>query len=108
NALRVRRPHHGIDPAIEVWRRVADLAGRAFVQHQAEAVAFVAAAQLRAIGDVLAIGRIQWCAIAAGIGGNFLGSPPATGTRKISLLVLVACTSSMLLLKAISCPSGEN
>ena len=27
----------------------------------------------------------------------FFGVPPATGTMKISLLVLVACTSSMLL-----------
>ena len=27
----------------------------------------------------------------------FFGAPPATGTMKMSLFVLVACTSSMLL-----------
>ena len=38
----------------------------------------------------------------------FFGVPPATGTMKMSLFVLVACTSSMLLVYAISLPSGEN
>ena len=37
----------------------------------------------------------------------FLGVPPVMGTIKISLFVLVAPTSSMLLVKATSCPSGE-
>ncbi len=33
----------------------------------------------------------------------FFAVPPATGTMNTSLLVLVACTSSMLLVKATSC-----
>src|SRR5213079_2301604 len=37
----------------------------------------------------------------------FFGAPPATGTMKISLFVLVASTSSMLLVYATSWPSGE-
>src|ERR1700685_3201576 len=38
----------------------------------------------------------------------FFGVPPATGTIQISLLVLVACTSSMLLVYATSLLSDEN
>src|ERR1019366_7716426 len=38
----------------------------------------------------------------------FFGVPPLTGTTKMSVLVLVASTSSRLLAYAISCPSGEN
>src|SRR5208283_4442893 len=37
----------------------------------------------------------------------FLGVPPATGTIKMSLFVLVACISSRLLLYATSLLSGE-
>jgi hypothetical protein len=37
----------------------------------------------------------------------FFGVPPDTGTTKISLLVEVASTSSILLVNATSCPSGE-
>ena len=44
NGLRIGRPRDRVNPAIEVRREVGDLAGRALVQHQAEAVALVAAA----------------------------------------------------------------
>src|ERR1700722_13330957 len=58
---------------IEVLRQVLLLAGLAVIQHQAEAVALVSRTLLGAIGDVLAVGRIERGRVAGGIvGGDVL------------------------------------
>src|ERR1700722_7034657 len=63
---------------IEVLRQVLLLAGLAVIQHQAEAVALVSRTLLGAIGDVLAVGRIERGRVAGGIvGGVFFCRPPA-------------------------------
>src|SRR5262249_36866794 len=52
-------------------------------------------------------GEYRGVVSAPGLVEIFFGVPPLIGTTKISLFVLVASTSSMLLVYATSWPSGE-
>jgi len=64
------RPH----PMIEISRHILFLPRLAVVQHQPEAVALVSRTLLGAVGDVLAIGRIERSRVAGGmVGGDVLG-----------------------------------
>src|ERR1035441_10016916 len=67
NARRIRRPGEGTDPSIEVFRQIPLLSRLAVVQHQPKAVALVSRTLLDAVGDVLAIGRIERSRVASGI-----------------------------------------
>ena len=61
------------------WRRLTRLA---VVQHQAEAVALVSRALLGAVGDVLAIGRIERRRVAGGIVGGDVFRLDGRGARR--------------------------
>ncbi len=68
DSLRIRRPGQILDPAVEAGKQFANLLILAVVEHEAEAVALISRARLRTEGDVLAIGRIARCEIAAWAG----------------------------------------
>src|SRR5262249_9205239 len=57
-------------PLIEISGQIPLLSRLPVIQHQPESVALVARTQLRAIGDVLTIRRIEWSVV----GGLVLGS----------------------------------
>src|SRR5208283_2654396 len=71
--LGIRSPDKRTDPSVEVFRQILLLSRLPVVQHQAEAVALVSRTLLGAVGDVLAIGRIERSRVAGGIvGGDVL------------------------------------
>src|SRR5208282_48319 len=75
---RIGRPSECPHPAVEHVRQILLLARLAVVQHQAEAVALVSRTLLGAVGDVLAIGRIERSRVAGRIvGGDVLCRPSA-------------------------------
>ncbi len=77
-------PSEGPDPSIEVLGQVDGLPRLAVVQHQAEAVALVSRTLLGAVGDVLAIGRIERSRVAGGIvGGDVLRGDGRDARRSI-------------------------
>ena len=63
-------PGEAVDPAVQGFGEVGDLAGLPFEHQQAPAVAFVTGAELRAPGQVLAVGRIARAGIGAGGRGD--------------------------------------
>ncbi len=64
-------PGKTVDPAVQRFGEIGDLAVLAFEHQQAPAVAFIAGAELRAPGEVLAVGRILRAGIGAGGGCDF-------------------------------------
>src|SRR5215472_18576944 len=69
-SLRVRRPGKSSHPAVKTFGKSPLFAGLAVVQHQPPAVALVSRTYLGAIGDVVAIRRIEGSIV----GGLVLGS----------------------------------
>src|ERR1017187_11002475 len=89
---------------IETLRYILPLACLAVVQHQAEAVALVSRTLLGAVGDVAAIGRIEWRRVAGGIvGGDVLrrasgdgDDPQIVVRRSRRILVVVRGVANLL------------
>src|SRR6266853_643018 len=76
NLRRIRCPRKSAYPEVRFrrWGELRLLSRPPVVQHQPEAVALVSRTLLGAIGDVLAIGRIERRRVAGGIvGGDVLG-----------------------------------
>ena len=59
----VRRPNEIIHAAVKAFGEVGTAAACAVINHQAPAVGFIFRRELRAIGDGLAVGRIDGMAI---------------------------------------------
>ena len=57
-ARRIGRPGEAVHPAVHVFGQIDDASGGAFEQQQPPAIALVSGAELGAVGDVLAVGRI--------------------------------------------------
>src|SRR5208283_228006 len=69
----IRSPDKGTDPSVKIFRKILFLPRLAVVEHQAKAVALVSRTLLGAVGDVLAIGRVERSRVAGGIvGGDVL------------------------------------
>src|ERR1035441_3312614 len=69
----IRCPDEASDPVVKILREIFLLPRLAGVQHQPEAIALVSRTLLGAVGDVLAIGRIERRRVAGGIvGGDVL------------------------------------
>src|ERR1035441_9796687 len=69
----IRCPDEASDPVVKILREIFLLPRLAVVQHQPEAIALVSRTLLGAVGDVLAIGRIERRRVAGGIvGGDVL------------------------------------
>src|SRR5208282_1089628 len=66
----IRSPDKGTDPSVKIFRKILFLPRLAVVEHQPKAVALVSRTLLGAVGDVLAIGRIERSRVAAGIVGR--------------------------------------
>src|SRR5258708_7569831 len=72
--LMCSQPAKRPDPAIKIFGQILLLPRPAVVQQQPESIALISRTLLRAVGDVLAIGRIEWSRVAGGIvGGDVLG-----------------------------------